>query len=126
MISPEINLMTLPVAQSIIGTSRTPFFRFRERHKIRTLTGQLICGADIIAAFEAERGREHLPDACGLSLGEYCAQLLTLEEAAAKYGWSMATLLRFRGKHHVQKLSFGLVHGDDLTRGLNAERQETC
>jgi hypothetical protein len=47
--------LSLERAESMVGFSRTTFWRFRKRHRIQLLTGRRICVADIIAGFEAER-----------------------------------------------------------------------
>jgi hypothetical protein len=47
--------ITLAAAEAMSGLSRTTFWRFRKRHRIRLLTGRRICAADIISGFEAER-----------------------------------------------------------------------
>ncbi len=122
MTNTEFELLNFRDAQTALGTSRTQFFRFRERHKINTLTVQRVAGRDIVSAFETERGRTFAQNERVPSLTEYRAKLLSLSAAAVKYGWSPATLLRFRNRHHIPKLSFGFIHDDDLVSALLIER----
>ena len=52
----QFELISLEEAERQIGLSRTAFWRFRKRHRVRVLPGRRVNVDDIIDAFTAERG----------------------------------------------------------------------
>jgi len=117
-------LLSLNAASKLFNTSRTGFFRFRQQHRIRVLSGRRVHGHDIIAAFEQERGKACDPLAINIAVEAYAKKLLTIPEAAVRYGWSVNTFWRFRRKHYLPTLSFGRIHEEDISMAIDKERNE--
>jgi hypothetical protein len=51
----KVRLLNLRSAENAFGFSRTAFWRFRKRHRIRLLPNGRVCIDDVFAGLEAER-----------------------------------------------------------------------
>lgn len=114
-------LYQLEDAQRMLLMSRTGFFRFRSVHRIRTIMGRKIHGADVVRALEVCRGRgveKPLP-----ALRDYSKSLLSRHEVCSRFQLKITSLYKLRVRHKVPMVAGSVFHVDDIIAALDAERR---
>lgn len=123
-------IVPLEAAAKFFGFSRTSFFRFRRRHRLRKLPGNKVSMSAIVISLESERTKDpclHARLDASRSLPEvlrYRENLLSLSEAAARLNCSSTTFWRFRVRMRLKLVSGRKIHSDDLCAAL--ERLSLC